>query len=300
MSKKELGGVIPALITPMNENGKVDFDLLSQQAQFLSDAGVHGFFVNGTTAEGPILTRTEKKEAVRVVKEASGGRQAICAACIAPSADQAIEEVRDLESVEPDYIVCVTPFYFPVNQAAIIDHYEKISKSTDLPLIFYDIPQHTGNPIAIETRFELIRRGLGVGFKDSTGNFVNFSRSIYESPKTDFIWIQGDDFLDAYSVEVGAKGVVTGLSNITPEPYLELFRRAEANDRAGMIDVQKRINAMAGVIGAANGRVIAGIKSAVAYLGRCEPWLRHRRLTCTDAETAAVRKVVDALAFLKR
>lgn len=300
MSKKELRGVIPALITPMAEDGQVDFDVLAKQAEYLSNAGVHGFFVNGTTAEGPILSRAEKREAVRIVRDASGGRQAICAACIAPSAGQAVEEIGDIEDISPDYIVCVTPFYFPVTQEVIIEHFEKISRSTGIPVIFYDIPHHTGNPIAVETRLELVRRGIGAGFKDSTGNFITFSKSVLECPNPDFAWIQGDDLLDSYSVEIGAKGVVTGLSNITPEPYVELFRAAEAGDRAGMIEAQRKINRIAKVIPAAGGRVIAGIKSAVALLGRCEPWLRHKGLTASGPESAAVQKVVESLTFLDR
>ncbi len=300
MSKKELRGVIPALITPMKKDGSVDYKAMEKNVDFLAEAGVHGFFVNGTTSEGPILSRTEKRESVRVVKETSRGRQAICAACIAPSATLVIEEIRDLEPIEPDYIVCVSPFYYPVSQDVILDHYEQICRSTAIPVIFYDIPQHTHNPIELNTRFELLRRGIGAGFKDSTGNFVTFSRSVLEGKRDGFAWIQGDDLLDAYSIEIGAKGVVTGLSNISPEPYLELFRLAEKDDRAGMIEVQKKINRIAGVIAAAGGRVIPGIKAAVSYLGRCEPWLRLSGLTATDAEIAAVHKVVDSIPGLKK
>ncbi|HUX11697.1 MAG TPA: hypothetical protein VMW87_01640, partial [Spirochaetia bacterium] len=71
-------------------------------------------------------------------------------------------------------------------------------------------------------------------------------------------------------------------------------------DRAGMIEVQKRINSIAQVIAAAGGRVIPGIKAAVAYLGRCEPWLRFSGLTATESEIAAVRKVIDSIPGLKR
>jgi len=299
MSSKELRGVIPALITPMKKDGSVDFASMEKNVAYLSAAGVHGFFVNGTTSEGPILSRAEKKECVRLVKSVSGGKQAVCAACIAPSANLVVEEIKDIESVGPDYVVCVTPFYYPVSQAVIIDHFTKICGSTELPVIFYDIPQHTHNPIDLATRMALVEAGLGVGMKDSSGDFAEFSRSVLSCPKKDFIWIQGSDLLDAYSLGIGAKGMVTGLSNITPKPYLDLVACAERGDLAGLVKIQARINEIARVIPAAGGRVIAAIKAAVAHLGRCEPWLRHTALTATKGETDAVVAVLRGIPDLE-
>jgi 4-hydroxy-tetrahydrodipicolinate synthase len=296
VTRKPLKGVIPALITPMREEGNIDYKAMQNQVEYLAGSGVEGFFINGTTSEGPILSRPEKKESVRIVKELSAGRQAICAACIAPAANLVIEEIHELEPLEPDYIVCVAPYYFSVGQEVILEHFEQICRNTEIPVIFYDIPQHTHNPIALETRRELVRRDLGVGFKDSTGDFAIFSRSVLECRNDEFVWIQGDDLLDAYSVIIGARGIVTGLSNITPAPYVELFRLVEeGGDDRRMIALQHRINSIAGVISAANGRVIAGIKATVAYLGRCEPWLRMKGLTATQEEAMAVREVVDSM-----
>lgn len=295
MSSKELKGVIPALITPMKQDGSIDFGAMERQVDFLVSAGVNGFFVNGTTAEGPILTRSERIDAVRLVAGICGKRQFVCAACIAPSTDQVMEEIRQIEPLGPDYIVCVAPFYFTVSQEVILKHYERICQSTRIPVIFYDIPQHTHNPITLSTRLTLVRLGIGAGFKDSTGDFATFSRSVLESGDERFSWIQGDDLLDSYSVEIGAKGVVTGLSNISPAPYLELFRLAERGDHTGMLNVQKRINAIARVITATGGRVIPAIKAAVSLLGRCGPTLRFAELSATEAETEAIREIVESL-----
>lgn len=298
MAQKELRGVIPALITPMKQDGSVDWKSMEANVDYLSKAGVHGFFVNGTTAEGPILTRSEKREAVRLVKEVSGGKQTICAACIAPAVSLVLEEVADIAPLEPDYIVCVAPFYYPVPQRVIIDHFTRICASTDIPVIFYDIPQHTHNPVELPTRLALVESGSGAGFKDSSGDFVAFSRSILGTRRKDFAWIQGDDLLDGYSMGIGAKGVVSGLSNITPKHHLELIELAERGEFAQLLEIQKKINRLAGVIPAAGGRVIAGIKAATARLGRGEPWLRHTGLTVDERERAAVFAVIDELGEL--
>lgn len=295
MTRKELRGVIPALITPMRKDGSIDYDAMEANVAFLSRSGVHGFFVNGTTSEGPILSRAEKHETVRIVKSVSEGRQTICAACIAPSANLAIEEIRDIAALEPDYVVCVAPFYYQVPQEAIVDHFTRICASTDIPVIFYDIPQHTRNPIEVPTRFALINAGLGVAMKDSSGDFSGFSRSLLGCERKDFVWIQGDDMLDSYSMAIGARGIVSGLANVAPKPFIELVECAERGDLTGLFRIQEKINALAEILPAVGGRVIPAIKAAVSYLGRCEPWLRHTALTASESETAALVKIVDGL-----
>lgn len=298
MARKVLRGVIPALITPMKKDGSVDYESMEANVAFLSRSGVHGFFVNGTTAEGPILSRSEKREAVRIVKSVSEGRQTVCAACIAPSADLVIEEIREIAALEPDYLVCAAPFYYEVPQEAIIDHFTRICASTDLPIIFYDIPHHTHNPIEVPTRRALIDAGLGAGMKDSSGDFSAFQRSLFGCTRKDFIWIQGDDMLVSYSIAIGASGLVSGLANVAPKPFIELIECAEKGDVKGLFRIQEKINEVARILPAVGGRVIPAIKAAVSYLGRCEPWLRHTALTANENETAALVKVVDGLQSL--
>ena len=80
--KNQLKGVIPAIITPMDERGKIDYSLLEKQAAYLSEAGVHGFFIGGTTAEGAYLSTEEKAEVFKVVRRVTAGKQLLCAAYI--------------------------------------------------------------------------------------------------------------------------------------------------------------------------------------------------------------------------
>ena len=109
--KPRLKGVIPAIISPMDEQGKIDFDLLGKQAAYLSEAGVHGFFIGGTTAEGAYLSTEEKGEIFKVVRQVIKADQFLCAAYIRPSTTAVLEQMRALEATEPDYIVTVTPYY---------------------------------------------------------------------------------------------------------------------------------------------------------------------------------------------
>ena len=100
MGHENPGGVIPALIIPFREDGSIDYSLLEKQAAYLLSAGVHGMFINGSTAEGAYLTIEEKTQVLQRVKETLGGRIPLLAACINPSTAGTIGEFRTLEHLE--------------------------------------------------------------------------------------------------------------------------------------------------------------------------------------------------------
>ncbi|RKX91337.1 MAG: hypothetical protein DRZ90_15165, partial [Spirochaetes bacterium] len=108
---RNLQGLIPAIITPVAEDGEPDLDLLRKQTEYLSSSGAHGFFVGGTTAEGAFLSTEQKREIFRVVKAVSKGRQFLCLAALQPSTAQVVKEMHTLGDLEPDYFVAVTPYY---------------------------------------------------------------------------------------------------------------------------------------------------------------------------------------------
>ena len=162
----------------MDREGRIDFDLLEKQAAYLSEAGVHGFFIGGTTAEGAYLSTAEKGEVFKVVRRVTEGKQFLCAAYIRPSTAAVLEEMRALEATHPDYVVAVTPYYLSMRQEDILEHYRRIAAAAPAPLILYNIPGNTHNPIALETVLELAEEKKVVGIKDSTGNFIGFSRGV--------------------------------------------------------------------------------------------------------------------------
>ena len=148
---KQLEGVIPAIITPMDQQGKIDYGLLEKQAAYLSEAGVNGFFIGGTTAEGAYLSTQEKREVFKVVRRVTAGKQFLCAAYIQPSTALVLEQMHALEATEPEYVVVVTPYYLAMRQEDILEHYRRIAAAAPAPLILYNIPGNTHNLIALET-----------------------------------------------------------------------------------------------------------------------------------------------------
>jgi 4-hydroxy-tetrahydrodipicolinate synthase len=291
----KLQGVIPAIITPLDKRGEMDTDALARQTTYLSRAGVHGFFVGGTTAEGAYLSTEEIRTAFSVVRQASEGRQFLCLASLRASTAMVREEVAALADREPDYMVIIAPYYLEASQTDILHHFKEILRVSPAPVIVYNIPSTTHNPISLEAVLALAREPEIAGTKDSSGDFRSFSRGVLGSSRSDFAWIQGDDYLDGPSLQVGAHGLVTGLGNVRIDDYLVMYQAAQKGEWETVKERQRRINRLYGVIRACDGRTIPAIKAAVSLEGRCQPWMRQLSTSPTRADLKAVEKVLASL-----
>jgi 4-hydroxy-tetrahydrodipicolinate synthase len=298
-AERTLKGIIPAVITPMRKDGTIHEALLKKQVTYLSRAGVHGFLVNGTTGEGPFLSRDEKRRTFVVTRRASKRKQFLCLTCIQPSTELTLDEILAFESLQPDFVVVTTPFYFTVSQKEIVHHFEKIAEQSPIPVIAYNIPQCTHNKIDYETMLEICSMEKVVGLKDSSGDFVTFSRVVRKRGERGFAWIQGEDSLDAESLILGTSGVVTGLGNIWIEPYVQMYRAAEEGDFRGVQELQKKINRLYKVLQVAGNKTIPAIKAATFLLGRGEKWLKPPLLPLNDDELSRVKKVLADLKLKK-
>jgi len=295
IAKKKLKGIIPALILPIDENGKINFKLLKKQVAYLISAGVNGIFINGTTGEGAWLTRGEKVEVFKVVKEISEGKVFLCAACIQPSTEMVINEIKAFEKLKPDYIVAVTPYYYSVSQNVIIEHFKKIAQYSSLPLIVYNIPQCTHNKIELSTVLKLAQEENIAGVKDSSGDFVSFTRGVYRPVPESFSWIQGEDYLDGAAFNCGANGVVTGLGNVWIEPYIQMYKEAKKGNYQKVNEMQKKINKLYEIIQVTGGKVIPAIKTAVTLLGRSTKWMKISSQTLSEQEVEEVKRIIKTL-----
>ena len=286
-----LQGVIPAIVTPFTEGGGVDHKALAKQTAYLSGGEVNGFFVAGTTGEGAYLTTDEKCEMVKTVRSASGGGRFICIACIRPSTGEVIAEMKKLASVKPDYIVAVTPFYHSARQEDILLHFRTIAAAAPAPLILYNIPSCTHNPVALDTIIALSSERNVAGIKDSSGDFVQFSRGVLGHSREGFAWIQGEDYLQGPALLAGTKCMVTGLSNVRVEPYVRMYRAAMAGDWEGVRECQRRVNLLYRIVHLCGNSTVAA-KAAVELAGRGSRALRQASVPVTQQQLDGIRKVL--------
>jgi 4-hydroxy-tetrahydrodipicolinate synthase len=292
---KHLHGVIPAIITPMDEQGHIDYVALEAQASYLSEASVQGFFIGGTTAEGAYLTTEELRSSFQVVRNVSQGEQFLCLASLRSSTNAVCEEVNALKDIEPDFLAIIAPYYLSFRQSDIIEHYREVLQVASAPVIVYNIPSTTHNNITLETVLELAKDPRVSGTKDASGDFIPFSRGVLEHIGEDFSWIQGEDYLYGPSLMIGAHGIVTGLGNVQIHDYVEMYRASQQQDWDTVRHMQQRINQLYGVIHSCGGRDIPAIKAAVSILGRCKPWMRACSMSASREDLAAVEKVLHQL-----
>ena len=298
-SKKRLEGVIPALILPVNKEGKINFKLLEKQTTYLMSESINGIFINGTTGEGAWLTMEEKVQVFKSVKEINKGKVFLCAACLQPTTELVISEIKIYEKYEPDYIVAVTPYYYSVSQDIIIEHFKKIAHYSSVPLILYNIPQCTHNKIELDTVLELAKEENIAGVKDSSGDFISFTRGVYTSVFESFSWIQGEDYLDGPSFNIGADGVVTGLGNVFIEPYIQMYKEAKKGNYQKVNEMQKKINKLYEIIQVTGGKVIPAIKAGTALLGRSSKWMKIISMSLNNNEVTKIEKILIDLTLLK-
>jgi 4-hydroxy-tetrahydrodipicolinate synthase len=279
----------------MDAEGRVDYRALEKQAEYLSAAGVQGFFIGGTTAEGAYLGTEELRSSFEVVQKVSQGNQFLCLASLRSSTEAVCEEVRALSHVEPDYLVIIAPYYLKLRQSDILEHYKRVIEVSPVPVIVYNIPGTTHNPIALDTILELARDPRVCGTKDSSGDFIPFSRGVLAYGDSDFSWIQGEDYLHGPSLMVGAQGIVTGLGNVFVEDYVEMYAAARQRDWETVKHMQRRVNRLYEVIRSCDGRTIPAIKAAVSVVGRCDPWMHVRSMTPSKEDLKAVEAVLNRL-----
>jgi 4-hydroxy-tetrahydrodipicolinate synthase len=298
MNAKKLAGVIPAPLTPMRDDGAVDFRLLEKQIDYLVASGADGLFIGGTTGEGAYLSTREKVDILKAAKTVTAARAFLCAACIQPSTPQVLEELDALLPLQPDYVVAVAPYYYAVPQEAVREHFRAVARRSPVPLILYNIPQCTHNPIALDTVLELAGEPNIAGIKDSSGDFVSFCRGLLADVPKGFSWIMGEDYLDGAAMLAGADGIVTGLSNVWAGFHVALVRAAQAGDREGVLANQAKINGLYGIHRAVGGKGIPALKAGAELFGRCTRRMRTPALTLTDEEAALVRGVLERLGLL--
>ncbi|MEE8564367.1 MAG: dihydrodipicolinate synthase family protein [Atribacterota bacterium] len=297
-NKKRLEGVIPALILPVNKEGKINFKLLEKQTTYLISEGINGIFVNGTTGEGAWLTMEEKEQVFKFVKEINKGKVFLCAACLQPTTELVIREIKIYEKYEPNYLVAVTPYYYSVSQDIIIEHFKKIARFSSVPLILYNIPQCTHNKIELSTILKLAKEENIAGVKDSSGDFISFTRGMYAPVPETFSWIQGEDYLDGPALNCGANGMVTGLGNVFIEPYIRMYQAAKKGNYRKVNEMQRKISKLYEIIQVTGGKAIPAIKAGVALLGRSTKWMKLSSLSLDDEEIRKVERILTNLSLL--
>ena len=181
MKTSDIKGIIPPVITPMNNDDEqtVNHEALRQQVERLLAGGVHGIFPMGTNGEAYALSFKEKEEILATVIDQVKGRVPVYAGTGCITTAETIRMSRRAEEMGADALSIITPSFALASQKELYDHYTAVAKAVNLPIILYNIPARTGNKLLPETVQALCRDvDVIVGAKDSSGDIENLKAYI--------------------------------------------------------------------------------------------------------------------------
>ena len=240
-SFQPITGSIPALITPMLEDGSVDYASLRKLIDWHIAEGTDCIGVVGTTGESPTVNVEEHREIIRVSVEQAKGRVPIMAGCGANSTAEAIELAKFAKSVGADCQLQVVPYYNKPTQEGLYKHFKAISESVpDLPVILYNVPGRSVADMLHDTVLRLAQVPGIVGIKEATGNIERAQWLIRDLPK-EFAVYSGDDPTAVALMLCGGKGNISVTANVAPRLMHELCVAAMAGNVQKAMEIQFKL-----------------------------------------------------------
>ncbi|MBI1708446.1 4-hydroxy-tetrahydrodipicolinate synthase [Lactobacillus crispatus] len=231
MSKAEIAhGIIAAMVTPMDEDGNINFDELRNQVDRQINAGISGVFTLGTNGEGYILNHDEKLKVMKAVIEEADHRVPVYVGTGCVSTEETIELSMQAEDLGADALSVITPWFAKASQEDLYEHYKKLNDHVHIPILLYNIPARTGNALAPQTVARLADLPNIKGVKDSSGNFDNILQYIELTRGKDFNVISGNDSLILWTLKAGGTGGIAACANVLPDIMVSIYKYYEDGD----------------------------------------------------------------------
>lgn len=229
-------GAYTALVTPFAADGSVDYGQLRELVEEQVAGGVAGVVPVGTSGESPTLTHKEHVDVIRAVVEAVAGRVQVIAGAGSNSTAEALQLTRGAIEAGADATLQVAPYYNRPTQAMLVKHFSVLA-DLGKPVVLYNIPGRTGVEIGVNTVAELSRHPMIQCVKEAGGSVDRVSRTLQAC---DIAVLSGDDSLTLPMMAVGARGVVSVVTNVVPQPVVEMVRAALEGRFADALELHRK------------------------------------------------------------
>lgn len=240
---KKLYGITPAVITPFDKNFNIDYGALKDHVDFLIDKGVHNLYPLGTVGEAFSLSLQERKDVAEKVLEYADGRVNVFVHVGILDVKDACDLARHAHSIGAAGIGAVTPYFYGETQNDMMDYYLALSYALpeDFPIYIYNLPGCTTNDILPDSVARLAQLPNIAGIKNTQGDIIRMTELLRKVPDG-FTVIMGEDQALMPALALGAKGAVSGTSNMIPEVFVKLYNAVQAGDNATAAVQQKKIS----------------------------------------------------------
>ena len=210
------------MVTPLNREGKVDYQQAKKLALALLDSGSDGVLVVGTTGESPTLTKEEEQCLFAEVKSAVGDRGAVIAGTGSNNTAEAIEATKKAEQLGVDACLLVVPYYNKPSQDGLYRHFKAVAQETSLPCILYNVPSRTVVSLSADTAIKLSQIDNIVGVKEASGNLSEIAK-IINNTREDFLIWSGNDSDTLPILALGGYGVISVASHLVGSQITEMI-----------------------------------------------------------------------------
>mgnify|MGYP002964587564 CR=1 FL=1 len=221
MKQPVFTGAAVAIITPMHADGTVNFEELGRIIDDQIAHGTDAIVVCGTTGEASTMSYRERMRTIEFCVDHVDGRLPVIAGTGSNSTENALALSRDAERAGADGLLLVTPYYNKASQTGLIKHYEYIAERIELPMILYNVPSRTGVSFTAESYKVLAQNPKINGVKEASGNFSLLAHTRHICPDDFYVWSGNDDQV-VPMMALGAKGVISVVSNIAPELMVKM------------------------------------------------------------------------------
>lgn len=273
-------GSIVALVTPMHEDGSVDYPSLRRLIDWHVAEGTACIGVVGTTGESPTVSVEEHCEIIRVAVEQAGGRVPVMAGAGGNSTREAIELAKFAKQVGADCTLSVVPYYNKPSQEGMYQHFKAIAEAVDIPMMLYNVPGRTVADMLPETSLRAAQLPGVIGIKEATGNIERAAWLIKHAPQGFGVY-SGDDGTAIALMLLGGRGNVSVTANIAPRLMAQLCHAAVEGDVKTARDIHFRLATLNKLLFAEPNPV--PVKWAMQRLGLCGGTLRLPMVPMTDA-----------------
>jgi len=293
MRNNNLYGTGVALVTPFDKSGKIDFAALEQHLNRIIDGGINYLTLLGTTGEPPTMTKEEKSEILKFVKEKTAGRVPIVLGIGGNNTSAVVEEILNTDLSGIDSILSICPYYTKPSQRGIYAHFEAVAKASPLPVILYNVPGRTSKNIDPDTVIKLANDFKNiVAIKEASGN-MNQIMSILAKKPEDFAVISGDDSLAVPMISLGCVGVISVAANVVPEQFSKMIKLALEGDFISAREIHFKLLELMNALFEDGSP--SGAKAALNILGIMEENLRLPLVPVSPSVREKIKTLLSAL-----
>lgn len=234
------GELLTAMVTPMRQDGAVDFDKAAKLAEYLVHHGSDGVVVCGTTGESPTLDADEKVGLFEAVMQAVGDRAKVIAGTGTYDTRESIELTRRAEGVGVHGVMLVVPYYNRPPQEGLYRHFRAIAEATRLPVMLYNVPSRTGRNLEVETVARLALLPNVVAIKEAAGDMEQVTQLRRSTPES-FAIYSGEDSLTLPMLSLGAVGVVSVASHVVGDDIKAMIRAFKEGRTAEATELHQKL-----------------------------------------------------------